>query len=301
MLETAGGADDATGQQLIEELARWRAQNERGGWRTRWRRRPVWLAQVAQRAGLQLQATAPLFFGARMRVVTGEVMSSAILTFGYSEVALTALLLRVLRAGDGVVDVGTHFGYEAVLASRLVGPSGFVIAFEPNPDAAAIASRNLAPYGQASLRGAAAGERPGRLRFARTSLARAAFAGAAGRTLRNAGDAEEIEVDVTTLDDVVSEARRVRLVKIDVEGAEPAVLRGADRLLRRDRPLIVAEADTPEAGDVLAELLAPYGYRAFTFDDVLGQGFRIAPRGAFAVGHANLLFATAEEPLVRGL
>ncbi len=106
---------------------------------------------MLQRLGFHVETSVPLFFSARMRVVTGETVSSALLAFGYSEVAVTILMLSLLSEGDTMVDVGTHFGYEALLGSHLVGSTGQVICFEPSPRAFAIASKNLGHLKQVSL------------------------------------------------------------------------------------------------------------------------------------------------------
>ena len=279
---------------LVSEFERWRLLNDAGGWRCRWRRRSVWLAQIAQRAGLQRTVTVPLFFGARMQVITGEEMSSAVLAFGYTEVALTSLMLRVLKPGDFVVDVGTHFGYEALLASHLVGAAGRVVTFEPNPDAIRVAAPNLAARTNVELVSKAVGDREGTIVLERPPIGQSAFA---RTTPEDVPTGRGLMVPLTTLDATLGTSTRpIRFLKSDVEGGEEAVLRGARRLLAKDAPLLVLEADFPESGGEpspraqrLAQFLRPLGYTGYSFD-YDGQ-FRVAHLGGLPVGHANIAFA----------
>jgi FkbM family methyltransferase len=287
----------AANPELAGRFEQWRVQNQRRGWSLRWRRRSVWLAQLAQRLGLHLPVRVPLFFNERMKVVTGEEMSTGILAFGYTEVALTALMLRLLRAGDTMVDVGTHFGYEALLGSRLVGEQGSVLAFEPNPPAFAIAKANLARRRNVRLLPKAVGDRTGELRIERRSIVQSAFASV---TASDGGD-DGVTVPLTTVDaETLSDGRTVRFLKCDVEGAEEMVLRGAVGLLRRDTPILVLEADMPDErrgvsprARLFEAFLAEFGYEAFDFD--YDGGFRVAELGGLDVHHANVAFAAGDD------
>jgi Methyltransferase FkbM domain len=65
---------------------------------------------------------------------------------------------------------------------------------------------------------------------------------------------------VAKLDRVLRRRQHVVVMKLDVEGMEPSVLRGASRLLSRWRPVVFAEADAVEEKDEIAAVLRPYGY-----------------------------------------
>jgi hypothetical protein len=58
-----------------------------------------------------------------MKVITGKLISSGLINFSYTEVALTAKMLKIIYKEQFVIDIGTHFGYESLLAAKLVGPS----------------------------------------------------------------------------------------------------------------------------------------------------------------------------------
>ena len=205
--------------------AGWAIHNK-GGWTaraSRWRSAP---AIIAQRLGLQRWMSVPLFFGQNMIVLTGETFSRGLIAFGYAEVALTALILRSLRPGMTFVDVGTHLGYEAMLASKLVGNTGRVISFEPQPEIFKRAKRNLAHFRQARIVNCAVGSRSGTLNIQETDLAQSAFAGTAKPNEKS------IAVPMVMLDEAVTECP-VHFIKCDVEGAEMEVLKGATDILPR--------------------------------------------------------------------
>jgi FkbM family methyltransferase len=272
------------------------ADDTRGGWRARWRRRTIWPALGAQKCGLHLRVSARLFWGARMRVLTGETASQSILAFGYSETALTALLFDLISPGQCLVDVGTHFGYEAMLMARLTGANGSVHAFEPNPEVAAYAAHNLAATPWVQLHALALSNACGRTSFAAPPLARSAFGGLGG------GDSHRIEVELQTLDNVFAGlATPVALIKCDAEGHEESILQGASRLIARDHPVLVLETGMPDAhgksspvAGHLAALLAPSGYRAFSFE--FDGTLRVAPLDSFPTGHANTLYLPGSHP-----
>ncbi|MGH3719099.1 MAG: FkbM family methyltransferase [Pseudonocardiaceae bacterium] len=146
--------------------------------------------------------------------------------WGSWEPGTVELMRRTVREGDVVFDVGAHVGYYATLLSTLVGPGGGVHAFEPHPGNFQVLSRNTAELANVTVVNTAVTEHPGRrlLHFSsntgRHSLFRTEFTGGAGRSL---------EVPTATLDDYWAGigCPPVALVKIDVEGAEPLVIRGA--------------------------------------------------------------------------
>ena len=139
------------------------------------------------------------------------------------------LMEEVVRAGDTFVDVGANIGYNTVYACRLVGPAGRVIAIEPTPDNLAVLRRQIAANDLAGvvIHEAAAGERSEtRDLFVRGEVS-------AVNSLFPDGCYGPVTavtpVRVEPLDDLVP--GQADVVKIDVEGAELDVVRGASRLL----------------------------------------------------------------------
>lgn len=145
-----------------------------------------------------------------------------------------AVMRRVLRPGDVGVDVGAFEGAFLRHMMRLA-PGVKHYAFEPNPDqfaklAARFPEMNVLPY--------AIGAEPGTATF-HCMVEHPALSGLkareSGETMR------EVVVTVETLDGVLPADSRVRVIKVDVEGAELGVLRGAEGTLRRNRPYVLFE------------------------------------------------------------
>lgn len=133
---------------------------------------------------------------------------------------------RILRTGDAACDVGANAGFFSLVMSRLVGPLGAIVAFEPVASNVVELRHTLARNRVANVEivSAAVSDHTGTSRFKR------GHSGFAGR-LDNRGDQM---VPTIALDDAYGgDAAAPRLIKIDVEGAAAGVVRGASRLLRR--------------------------------------------------------------------
>jgi FkbM family methyltransferase len=271
---------------------RWQL-NEQGGLHaraSRWRVLP-WL--LLQRLGWHRWVKGRVFWGDPIYLLTGEVVSRGILPFGYAELALTALMIEFLKPGMRFVDVGAHLGYEAMLASVLVGREGRVISFEPQEQIVHWTIRNLEQFPQARVVKAAVGDSKGKVEFRELDIIRSAFSGHNSSPGQGAG--RQYEIDVTTIGEaLVSGERPVDFLKCDAEGAEIAVLRGAVDILSEDKPVLVVEAEMPgtlsfrpRVGE-FSDLLGPMGYRCLSFD--YDGGLKLASLGSFVEGHANVAF-----------
>ena len=179
---------------------------------------------------------------------------------GTYELPVQEALAARLRAGDVVLDVGANVGFFTVVCAHLVGARGRVCAFEPVPANVAAIRRNarLNRQAQVSVAMTAVGDRNGR---ATLVLARHAGGAALAGCDRPPDARGELQVPVTTLDAWLAGERAglpgpVRLVKVDVEGAELAVLRGAAGLVAADRPLLLVEVDDATPAGAEAKLAA---------------------------------------------
>jgi FkbM family methyltransferase len=161
------------------------------------------------------------------------------------EVGTIKVLEALLGPGDAAVDVGAHVGLMSVPMARSVGPSGSLRAFEPRPQTAACLRRTLLLNGlqeRTTVMESAASDRSGRaqLHFGpNTSLS---------SLIALPGSEAGAEVELVRLDDVIPPDAPVAVLKMDVEGAELAVLAGMPRLIE-DNPDIVVVAEF--AGDHL--------------------------------------------------
>lgn len=287
-------------EDLATAFGRRFALNQGGGARARFARWRVMHWLIVQRLKQHVWVRAPLFFNRRMWVLTGETISGGILSFGYAESALTALMLEVVRPGMRFIDVGAHLGYEAILACTLVGEAGRVVSFEPQAMVAKYTARNLSNFPQARLVRSAIADCEGEIQFDELPLTRSAFSGA----VTGSPVGPTTKVPVTTLDRILrADDRPVDFIKVDVEGGELSVLRGALDILNRDKPFLVLEAEMP-AGLAkrprvaeFEDFLLPLGYRGISFE--FDEKLRIAPLGDFIEGHANVAFVHASRPECR--
>lgn len=231
------------------------------------------LHKLSARPGVRLEGAAA--WGGRFRCDLHDFIASRIYYFGVWEPNLTALLTRRLGPGDVFVDVGANMGYFSVLASRLVGDAGRVVAFEASPATYAVLAEDLALNGAGNVRAVnvAVADRPGTL---------ALYAGPAdnrGATSLHAerGGRYETHVRAAPLLDLLEpdERARVRLVKIDVEGAElPILLDLLDHVAEYpERMEVVVEVAPDEmraAGvplETLVERFAAHGFRWYVLEN----------------------------------
>jgi FkbM family methyltransferase len=176
--------------------------------------------------------------GHKMYVDTRDVsLTPHILLDGNWEDWVTQLFLQMIKPGMTVLDVGANIGWFSLLAAREVGPTGRVIAFEPDPNTYGLVTDSLEINGyrdRAIVLKAAVADAPGEATFYRWAAHHGSNGLEINDDVRRAfpEQVEEITVEVVTLDAVMANAGgSVDVIKIDAEGAEPAVLAGAQRVL----------------------------------------------------------------------
>jgi FkbM family methyltransferase len=193
-----------------------------------------------------------------LEVIPTDVIGKPIARFGVYELATSHLVRDYLVPGDVFVDVGANIGYFSVIAGAAVGHSGAVYAFEPSPRIRARLERNVAlnAMHQITVHPEAVTANPGVVR-----LVEPQGAGNDGLAYvdRNGGEAG-VEVRGVRLDELPEFSdRSPALIKVDVEGGEPEVFRGATALLNRsDAPSIIFES-FELARD--AAMLRDFGYQ----------------------------------------
>ncbi len=183
---------------------------------------------------------------------------------GFHETALLECLAADLKPGDVLYDVGAHIGYISLVAARLVGPQGKVFAFEADPDngrrITGHAEMNALP--QVELVGAAVWSERKMLSFYRAAATSSRNTGAV-TTLEQGQSADGvIVVEAETLDHFAADHRSPAVVKIDVEGAEEEVLKGAEEVFRRSKPTLICEVHNERAAEGVAAWLARMGYQS---------------------------------------
>jgi FkbM family methyltransferase len=153
------------------------------------------------------------------------------------EHGLRVVLATALRADSNAIDVGANLG--AVLESIVrIAPGGRHIAYEPIPD---LHERLVRAFPGVDVRRAALSDRAETTEFAHV-LDAPAYSGLKQRELPpGTGEVRRISVHTERLDDVLEQDYVPALLKIDVEGAELGVLRGALGTLQRHRPFVLFE------------------------------------------------------------
>ncbi len=243
-------------------------------WRSPMAQRFNWhLLAAAQRPGSIRRWPTSLVTGSTLFVDLSDQMWRYIFSYEIWEPATTHFILHWLRPGDLFVDVGANVGYFTVLAAPLVGPGGQVVAFEPQPDLAEMLRYSSEMNGfdecvecvECALSDHGG---PATLYFAPNDGSGLRVSGGASlRVQPTCRPEESLAVPTTTLADFLPGDRKARLLKLDVEGAESAVLRGGVPLLQTQPPdAIVCEFQVDRAGgaDALAslyELIVGFGYR----------------------------------------
>lgn len=186
----------------------------------------------------------------------------------------SAVVKKIVEPGDVVVDAGANIGYVALLLSRWVGPQGRVFSFEPIPETYDLLAGNVKklgltnveifPYALSSRDGRAEMEVPhyegGGENFYESRMAE-----------KTNVDLRTFPVEVRRLDSVLDLGRTVSFIKIDVEGHEEDVVRGATRILQASQPALMIEVfgDPDAPGSVsgrLFSLLREAGYMAYWWD-----------------------------------
>lgn len=167
-----------------------------------------------------------------------------------------AVLDKILRSGDVLIDVGANSGIYTLKGARLVGSSGVVLSLEPNPDLLQVLKRNTGRnrLNNVRLRGLAAAEECREFRFFEIDNKPNSFS-----LISQDDGTASFSVLAVDLDSLVrwEDIRRVDVIKIDAEGAEDRVLAGARSIISEHQPVIIAEVT--KAG--LSAL--PAGYRSF--------------------------------------
>lgn len=272
----------ARGRPLAREPG-WRFDNSAGDPSPLIRfRRDLW--QYYRERSIDTPVTLRWYDGLRVRTFLGNDMSLCLYVGGSFEPNEFVFLDSVLRAGMTFIDGGANDGIYSLFAAKRVGTSGAVIAVEPSSREYQRLSENVRlnslPIETVQ---AALGRAPGNAKLA---IAEAGHEGqnTIGDAVSNPKVAtqEHEDVVVTTIDELASD-RRLDVLKLDVEGSEIDALLGGTETLRRDRPLILLEAEDERLAsqgrtkDDLRAILTELDYELYVFDAESGLLRRASP------------------------
>ncbi|MGA7779324.1 MAG: FkbM family methyltransferase [Paraburkholderia sp.] len=203
---------------------------------------------------------------------TGAITDSLRLYGEWAENELS-FMLSMVREGDTVIDVGAYIGTHALAFARHVGESGRVVSIEAQSTSFEVLSRNIAANGVKHVRlehAVASATAKDELIPSIDIESPASYGSASLRDVLvpgvhtnghegASGRPEGLAIRSIAVDDL--DVSSCALIKIDVEGMEDMVLRGAGRTIGRCQPAIYAECNSLEDGLRSLALLKEYGYR----------------------------------------
>jgi len=239
---------------------------------------------------------ATLFWGEEMNVVFPEIVSCFLYRYGFFEPDLTKIFLTHLKAGHTFFDVGTHFGYYSILASKLVGSHGQVHGFEPTQGTYKILHSNLSKKSNVTLNNVAAWSCETTLKFKDYGVQYSAFNSLYGAKLDNSVvdkiTSNDYDVQAISLDKYIDDSRlKPDFIKIDAENAEYDILKGMTKTLRDIRPIVTLEVGDVNEGDFknssdCVHFLQEQNYRVLEYREGILSEHEINKK----YSHTNLLF-----------
>lgn len=205
---------------------------------------------------------------------------------------VSSCFIRCLKPGDTVIDVGSHIGYYALLSAVLVGESGLVLSFEPESSNYQRILQNISLNGFNNIRvfNTALGAENKTTQFFVNSD------NDGGHALWDVGqhpfnqisrNQQQVrQVHLATLDDIISrqEIQRLKLIKMDTEGAEYSILQGAIKTLSNYQvPYVISEVNRfglEQMGTNEKQLRAwmdSLGYDAYLLDPAVSDPIKLLP------------------------
>lgn len=233
-------------------------------------------------------------YGHKMYVKTTDLsLAPHILLDGFWENWITKVFIREIQPGMAVCDIGANIGYYSLLAAAAVGDGGRLHCFEANPDVCEILFQNVEINGflpRTNIVNKAVFSKAANLEFSVCEKHQGSSSLFLDENLVKIyhDGLKKINVEAISLDDYFPQGSRVDFIKVDAEGAEPDIFKGASRLLGENHGIkIMIEWN-------LSMLNRP-GMTARDFWDVLSShGFK-----AYRIAHDSTLVLEGYEELSR--
>ncbi len=159
-----------------------------------------------------------------------------------------------IPVGGTVIDCGTSIGDHTITYAEMVGPTGRVFGFEANPDVAECCQLNMGGFEWVEILPVGLSD---------------TFSSAGIEVNENVGASRLVpgdSIQLSKLDDYLPLINRCDFIKVDIEGYEVKMLRGAEKLIRKYRPVILMEVNDGALRlqgtnpDVVWRTLMQYGY-----------------------------------------
>jgi len=212
-----------------------------------------------------------------MNVVFPEIVSCFLYRYGYFEEGLSTIVMRHVKPGQTFFDVGTHFGYYTMLASRIVGQEGQVHGFEPTMETYKVVHSNVGLKNNVILNNLAAWSVETTLKFIDYGTQWSAFNSLYGAKLEESMaekmSPKEYDVKAMSIDKYIEKSgARPDFIKIDAENAEYDILKGMVNTLRDIRPTVTLEVGDVNEGEfksssACVHFMLDYNYKVFEMQD----------------------------------
>jgi len=180
--------------------------------------------------------------GHKIYLAQNSLLSKQLVRYGIHEENETNLVKSKIKEGEIVVDIGANIGYYTLIFAKLVGTSGKVFAIEPEPHNFQLLQKNLKAnsYQNVTIEKKVISDKNGKMKFYISE----SNVGEHSIFPLTRDHKSFIDVETETLDDYFHKKgidKKISFVKIDVEGAEVAVLRGMSCILANENLKILIE------------------------------------------------------------
>jgi FkbM family methyltransferase len=237
-------------------------------------------------------------WGLRMRVRPGEDQGRAIWRLGVYDLVVSEALWRLLDPGETAIDAGASIGYMTGLMAARIGSNGSVLAFEPHPRIFAELASNVAGWVNQPIAHTTPLELALSSKNGSSWLSEPVdFDRNCGTSKISADEASGRRIETVCLDKVCAEYGSAEVLKLDVEGHELEVLRGAPRLLETDALRdIIFEEHSRSFKSPVASMLSDLGYTIFILTrSFTGPALTTEP-GCFTVPYLPPNFLATRDP-----
>jgi FkbM family methyltransferase len=217
---------------------------------------------VSKRSGIAVKQTP---WKTLIEVDIHEVIGRSINNFGIYDVAVSETLWNLIRPGDFVLDIGANIGYTTNLCSFRAGSTGKIWAFEPNPKLLKRLRKNIGYLNNNNVElfpiGLSDSNEEGFLVLPDTYNHNEGVA-----FIGSGSEGNSISVELKKLDDLIPEDVIINTMKIDVEGHEMAVFKGAERIFNRKGIENIVFEDHGTYPSTVAEFLLKKGYKIYRIE-----------------------------------
>lgn len=202
-----------------------------------------------------------LSWGRNLTANPAQTIGRSLSTFGLYDLALSEMIYRLVRPGDTVIDVGANIGYTTCLMLDCLQGQGQILSFEPLPELFSVLKENVGTTGDgvAELKNVALSDQVGEA----VLTLPVDFGNNDGiATLQKTAEGKKITVPTSTID-ALNISHQVRLMKLDVEGHELSVLKGAEESLKKDLFEYIIFEDLEGYKGKTSKFLEEKGYKIY--------------------------------------